>query len=160
MGGGGSESRGIGNLRSLIDQAKQELRKGDEGRRNVFISFAHEDLNVVNLLRGQAQNEKSAIEFNDWSVSDPFDSDRAPYIKQKIGERIARSSLTVVFLSSESAKSPWVEWEIQESLNRGKSVIGVFAGENRPTELPNGIVEHRLKCVPWSKLGETISALP
>jgi len=56
----------------------------------VFLSFAHEDINEVNLLRGQAKDEGSAIEFNDWSVREPFDSRRADYIKQKIGERIAQ----------------------------------------------------------------------
>src|SRR6266850_930921 len=106
--GGGGEPRGIGDMKSLIEQAKKELHKSEkEGRKNVFISFAREDINEVNLLRGQAKNEKAPFEFNDWSVSEPYDSERALYIKQKIRERIAQSSLTVVYLSDKTSQSNW-----------------------------------------------------
>ncbi|HJZ04787.1 MAG TPA: TIR domain-containing protein [Patescibacteria group bacterium] len=159
MGGGGGGSNGKDNIGSLIEAAKRELNKGNEqGRRNVFISFAYEDIDEVNLLRGQAKNEKSPIDFNDWSVSEPFDSDRAPYIKQKISERIAQSSLTVVYLSDKTQKSSWVKWEIEESLKRGKHVIGVFSGNTYP-KLPTIFKKHRIKCVPWNKLADTLDRL-
>ena len=88
-GGGGGSSRSIGDIKSLVDRAKKELREGEQaGRKNVFISFAMEDENEVNLLRGQAKNEHSEIEFNDWSVKDPYNSARADYIRQRISERI------------------------------------------------------------------------
>ncbi len=133
MGSGGGGPSGIGDIQSLIDRAKMELREGEkQGRKNVFISFAFEDIDEVNLLRAQAKNEKSPIEFNDWSVSESVDSDRAPYIKQKNKERIEQSSLTVVYLSDKTAKSPWVDWEIEESVTRGKHVIGVFSGKSPP----------------------------
>lgn len=160
MGGGGGSSHGIGDLESLVKRAKEELKKGEEqGKKNIFISFAYEDIDNVNLLRAQAKNEKSPIEFNDWSVSEPFNSERAPYIKQKIGERIAQSSLTVVYLSEKTSYSHWVKWEIEESLRREKRVIGVFAGDTRPAKLPKTIDDNNIKCVPWSKLSETIDSL-
>ncbi|KKM11543.1 molecular chaperone Tir [Clostridiales bacterium PH28_bin88] len=160
MGGGGGSLHGIGDLETLVERAKEELREGEkQGKKNVFISFAYEDIDYVNLLRAQAKNEKSPIEFNDWSVSEPFNSERSPYIKQKIGERIAQSSLTVVYLSDKTPSSHWVEWEIEESLRRGKQVIGVFAGETRPAKLPKAIEHNTIKCVPWAKLSETISGL-
>lgn len=160
MGGGGGGPRSIGDIKSLVERAKKELREGEkQGRRNVFISFAYEDIDDVNLLRGQAKNEKVPIEFNDWSVSEPIDSERAPYIKQKISERIAQSSLTVVYLSDRTSKSKWVKWEIEESLRRGKQVIGVFAGKIPPRSLPTAIRQNKIKCVPWSKLSKTIERL-
>jgi hypothetical protein len=159
MGGGGGGSR-IGDIQSLVEQAKKELREGEkQGRKNVFISFAYEDIDEVNLLRAQTKNQKSPIEFNDWSVSEPIDSERAPYIKQKIRERIAQSSLTVVFISDNTQNSSWVEWEISESMRRGKRVIGVFAGDSCPSKLPVAITQNRIECVPWSKLAETIDSL-
>lgn len=160
MGGGGGSSSGIGDLESLIKRAKEELKEGEKhGKKNVFISFSYEDIDNVNLLRAQAKNEKSPIEFNDWSVSEPFNSERAPYIKQKIGERITQSSLTVVYLSNHTLNSHWVEWEIEESLRRGKRVIGVFAGDTRPTKIPTAIEHNKIKCVPWSELSSTIANL-
>lgn len=160
MGGGGGGSRGIGDVKSLIERAKEELRGGEEaGRRNVFISFDYGDVTDVNMLRASTKNEKSPIEFNDWSVSEPIDSDRAQYIKQKISDRINQSSLTVVYVSEKTIKSNWVAWEIEKSLELGKHVIGVYKGDNQPRNLPDTFKKNRLKVVSWSKLADAIDGL-
>lgn len=160
MGGGGGNLRSIGDIQSLVDKAKQELREGEQaGKRNVFISFAYEDVGTVNLLRGQAKNENSPIEFNDWSVSEPINSERAPYIKQKIAERIAQSSLTVVFLSDATSKSDWVAWEIAESLSRGKKVLAVYPQGVKPKKMPEAIMNNNIKSVSWPELAATIAGL-
>ncbi len=160
MGGGGGNYRSIGDIESLVNKARQEMQESEQlGRRNVFISFAYEDLNEVNLLRGQAKNENTPLEFNDWSVSEPIDSERAPYIKQKISERIAQSSVTVVYLSNQTAKSTWVQWEIEESIKQGKHVIGVYSKAAEPRTLPDAFKTHGLKKVVWSDLASTISTL-
>jgi hypothetical protein len=160
MGGGGGGSSSIGDIQSLVERAKQELRKSEQvEKRNVFISFAYEDIHAVNLLRGQAKNDNSPIEFNDWSVSEPIDSERAPYIKQKIIERIQQSSLTVVFLSNSTVKSKWVTWEIEETLRMGKQVLGVYPKDGKPKSYPGIIDTHKIKCVSWSDLASTIAKL-
>jgi hypothetical protein len=160
MGGGGGGSRSIGDIQSLVDRAKQEMRKGEQsGRRNVFISFAFEDIGTVNLLRGHAKNENLPLEFNDWSVSEPIDSERGPYIKEKISDRIAQSSVTVVFLSETTPKSAWVKWEIEESLRQGKHVIGVYPKGAEPDTIPDVLSQNKINCVPWSDLAKTIADL-
>ena len=160
MGGGGGGSSSIGDIQSLVDRAKQELRKSEQGeRRNVFISFAYEDINEVNLLRAHSKNENSPIEFNDWSVSEPINSERAPYIKQKILERIEQSSMTVVFLSNATARSEWVAWEIKESLKKGKHVVGVYPQDSKPKTFPDLIKECKIKCVAWPDLASTIAKM-
>lgn len=156
MGGGGGGGFTIGKLSSLENKAREELKRGDTGRRNIFLSFAYEDIDDVNLLRAHAKNERSDIEFNDWSVREPYDSERADYIRQKIGERIGQSSLTVVYLSDASSKSPWVDWEIRESIRREKGVIAVHKGEAAPTNLPSAVKELNIKVVPWSKLAQEV----
>ena len=144
MGGGGGTPSNIPNVQWLINKAKEELRKGEErGTRNVFISFAYEDVDTVNMLRAQAKNDNLPIEFNDWSVSGPIDSEQAPYIKQKIAERIDRASVTVVFLSKDTKNSEWVKWEVEESLHRGKHVIGVHPEGAKPRTLPD-VIERQL----------------
>lgn len=160
MGGGGGGPSRIGDIESLIEKAKQVLRAGDAAaKKNVFISFAYEDVGVVNLLRGQAKNDNIPLEFNDWSVSERIDSDRSEYIKQKIRERIERSSATVVLLSDATPKSEWVSWEIEESVRQGKAVIGVYPQDARPAKVPNAITSHEFKCVPWPDLARTIESL-
>ena len=74
---GGSSSGGwsrLGDVRSLEQKAKEALQ---EGKRNVFISFATEDMNEVNLLRAQAKNENNDLEFNDHSVREAYNSEQA-----------------------------------------------------------------------------------
>jgi hypothetical protein len=151
-GGGGGSSGSLGDTRQLEDRAKEILQQGDTGRKNVFISFAYEDIDAVNLLRGQAKNESTDIEFNDLSVKEPFDSQRADYIRQKISERINQSSTVVIYLSAETAKSRWVSWEVEKSVELGKRIVGTHSGEAAAQPLPDFIDKNKIKVVPWSKL--------
>lgn len=63
------------------------------------------------------QNENNDLEFNDHSVKEAYDSDQADYIKRKITERINRCSVTVVYISGDTAQSKWVKWEVEKVWN-------------------------------------------
>jgi len=156
MGGGGGRGRGPSreDLSRLEELARKTLREGAEPSKcNVFISFLIEDINDVNLLRGQAKNESSDIEFNDWSLREPFDSKRAEYIKRGIRDRIERSSVTLVYVSEHTADSNWVDWEIRESVRMGKSVIAVHKGASLPQKVPNAITELKIPIIRWTQKG-------
>lgn len=153
---GGSSGGGFSNenIKKLEEKAKQSLGEADRSTpRHIFISFAYEDINEVNLLRGQAKNEKSDLEFDDYSVKKAFNSSDAEYIKRQIREKIDHVSVTVVYLSPASAKSEWVNWEIEESLRRGKGVIGVYKGDTPPSILPKALKENKCKIVQWTQSG-------
>jgi hypothetical protein len=155
-GGGGGRSGSLGDIRALEQKAKELLKKGESSSTNLFISFAYEDVNDVNLLRGQAKNENSDLEFSDWSVQEPYESERADYIRQKLRERINRCSTTLVYLSPSAAKSKWVAWEVEKSLELGKRVIAVHSGKIAPTPLPQVVATNRIKIVPWSALADEL----
>lgn len=157
-GGGGGGNRSLGDTSELEQRAKDILKRGETGRRNVFISFAYEDLDAVNLLRGQAKNENSELEFNDFSVREAFESERAPYIQQKLRERINQCSTTVVYLSPDTVESKWVQWEVEKSIELGKRVIGTYSGDRPPSQLPNCIAENQIKIVAWSELANELRA--
>ena len=158
MGGGGGYGPSKDQLERLEELAKETLRKGDTTpTRNVFISFVREDLNDVNLLRAQAKNEDSAIEFNDWSLREPFNSKRGEYIRKGIRERIERSSVTLVYLSDKTASSKWVDWEVRESLRLGKVVIAVYKGESPPRNLPSSIKDYKVPLTRWSEKGIAVA---
>ena len=150
MGGSSGGGIPIGDFRRLEEKAKEKLREASEGSRNVFISFSYEDVDEVNLLRGQAKNEKLDLEFNDHSVKEAFDSENAEYIRRQISEKLDKVSVTAVYLSESSASSKWVNWEIEESLRKNKGVIGVYKGDSPPANLPSAFTKHGLKCVKWS----------
>jgi|SRR5215213_1199680 len=157
MGGGGGGGS-LGDISDLEQRAKEILTGGGTGRQNVFISFAYEDRNEVDLLRGQAKNENIDLEFNDHSVKEAYNSERAEYIRLKLRERISRCSTTVVYLSSDTASSEWVNWEVTKSIELGKRIIATHSGSTPPPNLPTFIKEHGIKVVPWSQLAKELSS--
>jgi antiphage defense system Thoeris ThsB-like protein len=91
--------------------------------KRVFISFRHEDKPQVNGLRLLAANDKFDIEFYDESLQTAIDSENAKYIKSKIKEKIARTSVTVCMVSALTHTSKWVDWELEESFAKGNKLI-------------------------------------
>lgn len=153
MGGGGGGGRGLTpeELRELEQKAKKKLSEPETtGKSNVFISFDSEDLDEVNLLRGQAKNENTELEFNDWSLKEPFDSKKADYIKRGIRERIRQCSVTIVYVTDKTADSKWVDWEIRESIAMKKGVVAMYKGDVPPARLPKAITENNIPVVPWN----------
>lgn len=156
MGGGNSGGwNRLGDISSLEEKAKQVLKQGST--RNVFISFDTDDMGEVNLLRAQAKNEKNDLEFKDFSVKEPFDSERAVYIKQKITERIERSSICVVYISDATRNSKWVKWEVDKCRELGKTIIGTHSGDTQSRNAPKWIKDYGIKVVPWSNLSREIN---
>lgn len=151
MGGGGGGDFPSSDVKSLEQKAKESLKAASaDTSRHVFISFANEDKDEVNLLRGQAKNDKTDLQFDDHSVKEAYDNKNADYIKRQIREKIEKTSVTVVYLSSSSAQSKWVDWEIQESLRMGKGVVGVHKGDKPPRDLPPAFKANKCKVVKWS----------
>lgn len=152
-GGGGYTPSYAGgtDISRLEDVARRELeRPAPEPRRRVFLSFRGEDKNRVDLLRGQAKNENSDLDFIDFSLQAPFDSENAQYIRRGIRERIKQSSVTVVGITESTHKSRWVDWEIKESKRLGKGVVGVRLTDDPKVKIPDAIKEHGSKVVRWN----------
>ena len=155
MGGssGGGYSR-LGDVKGLEQKAKEALQGG---RKNVFLSFSVKDIDEVNLVRAHAKNENSDIEFNDRSVREPYDSDRAEYIRSRLKERINQSSTTVVYVSDNTAGSEWVKWEVETSLKLGKRVIAMYKGDQPPANSPTWMKDSRISAVAWKNLAKELS---
>jgi len=150
--GGGSSYIGDNDIDALDRISRSKIRESDQPqRRTVFISFASEDLPLINFLRGQSKNENSNLEFIDRSLREPFDSENVEYIRRGIRERIRQASVTVCFVSENTAQSEWVDWEIRESHKLGKGVIAVYQGERPPKNVPAVIKELKIKLIPWKQ---------
>ena len=116
--------------------------------RNVFLSFDSDDLEYVNLFRGQAKNKTNDLEFSDHSVKEPFDSKNAEYIRRQIREKMERASVTLCLIGRNTHASRWVDWELRTSSELEKGLVGMYLYD------PNGTVPQALKVakaevVPW-----------
>ena len=92
----------------------------------VFLSFVQEDLNLVNLFRGQAKNRDSELEFHDYSIKVPFNSINEKYIGNGIASQIRLCTMTLCLYGPTTYTSKWVDWEIKKTKELGKPVIGVY----------------------------------
>lgn len=131
--------------------------------KRVFISFRAEDKAKVNGLRLLAANPDFEIEFYDESVRSPYDSTNAVYIRSKIREKILRTSVTVCMVSELTYTSPWVDWELKESIEKGNTIIAMgFKDGPEKLTLPQHI--QRLKIGWWrwdyKQLAKLIESAP
>lgn len=108
-----------------------------------FLSFVEEDLNVVNLFRGQAKNQDSDLEFADYSIKEPFDSRNANYIATGISDQLKLAHLTVCLYGPTTYTSRWVDWELRKSLELGKPIMGVcLYDDGRVRHYPSALQNH------------------
>lgn len=154
MGGGGSGRSGTGSraeLESLERTAREELKRPQpvKPRQRVFLSFQNEDLQLVNAFRGQSRSEQSGLDFIDFSLQVPFNSQDADYIRRGIRTRIQACSVTIVLVGETTYQSEWVDWEIRESLRLGKGVVAVRLGKEPSSRLPSAVVENDIPVLPW-----------
>jgi hypothetical protein len=129
--------------------------------KRVFISFRHEDKPQINGLRLLAANPNFDIEFYDESVRTAIKSDNAAYIRSKIREKINRTTVTLCMVSALTHTSQWVDWELEESLDKGNAII-CMGLPNGPGSIKLPITATRLK-LPWypwdlAHLGRLIEA--
>jgi len=126
--------------------------------RNVFLSFVEEDLDLVNLFRGQAKNENNDLEFSDYSVKEPFDSENADYIRQQIRNLIKKVSVTLCFIGETTYKSRWVNWEIRTSAELEKGLVGVRLHSSPKDIIPQKLKDNGAEVVDWN-IKEIVQAI-
>jgi hypothetical protein len=98
--------------------------------KRVFLSFVVEDQSLVTLFRGQAKNKNSDLEFSDYSVKEPYDSQNATYIRSRIRERISAASVTICLIGETTYTSKWVDWELRASREEHNRIFGVRLHSN------------------------------
>lgn len=113
-----------------------------------FLSFVEEDLGRVILFRGQAKNERLDLEFDDYSVKEPFDSVNADYIRRCITEQIRPGTLTMCLYGPTTYTSTWVDWELRKTLDLGKPIMGVCLYNEGLVPIRPFALSGR-PCVPW-----------
>ena len=118
--------------------------------KHVFLSFVAEDLDRVNLFRGQARNKNSSLSFDDYSVRVPYTSTNADYIRSQIRAKIRQASVLICLIGKTTHTSPWVQWEINTAATEGKRLLGVRLHSGALGEAtPASMVNHRARVLNW-----------
>ncbi|MDV2503817.1 MAG: TIR domain-containing protein [bacterium] len=111
---------------------------------NVFLSFSMEDKKLVNLFRGQVQNERLPLNFRDHSIKEQFDRAWKTHCENKI----RRCSRTVCLIGYKTYLSEAVDWELRKSVELGKGIIAVYLVDGNPP-LPKVLREKGVRAVRW-----------
>ncbi len=116
--------------------------------RRIFISFQHDDrmkAKGFNLLRW---NRNVDLEFVGRHLLDPVDSSNRDYIRRKIKEEMAGTSVTVVLIGKQCADSEWVADEIRWSQEKGNGLLGIRLADACKT--PEALSEAGAEVIDWN----------
>ena len=120
-------------------------------KRNIFLSHIHKDDDGLDDFKSLLS--KNGLEVRDYSItSDKANNAKSPdYIKGEIlAPRIKACSTLVVYLTSETKNSQWVNWEIDYAYKLGKNIVGVWARGSSGCDLPKSLEEYGRAVVGWN----------
>lgn len=103
--------------------------------KRIFISFAIEDENLRDLLKGQARNKNSPFEFVDMSVKQPWDSKW----KTNCRIRIKGCDGVISIITKNTKNADGQIWEMKCAKEEGIPIIGIYGNDDHsgvsiPTE--------------------------
>ena len=104
-------------------------------KKRVFISFDYDnDLNLKNLLAGQAKLEDSPFEISDWSMKEA-----APEKdwEDKALSRIKRSDIVVVITGAQTYKASGVKKEVKMARENHIPIIQIKPQGTNPIKVEN-----------------------
>ena len=145
--------------RSLYIKVSISTREGNKDgstNKRIFTSFAIEDRNLRDLLRGQMRNPNTPIEFVDMSVKSPWDSSW----KTNCRTRIKGCHGLIAIITRNTAKASGQLWEIKCAYDEAIRVLLIYGSTTgRPTSLPSEIRERRILNWSWSNISNFIGRL-
>ncbi len=124
--------------------------------KNIFISHIHED--DEGLAKLKTLLHKSGIAVQDYSINadNPNNAHSENYIKSEIlGPRIRQSGALVVYISSATKGSDYVNWEIEYAAKHDKRIVGVWAHGERGCKVPEALDRYADAVVGWT--GDSIT---
>ena len=93
--------------------------------KRIFISFAIEDENLRDFLRGQSRNTNSPFEFVDMSVKQPWDSQW----KTKCRTRIRGCDGMISIITRNTKKADGQIWEMNCAIDEGIPLLATIPNE-------------------------------
>lgn len=125
-------------------------------KKNVFISFAIEDVQYRDHLVNQARNQRSPFEFVDMSVKNKW---RESEWQRRCRTKIKRCDGMIALLSKNTHKAGGARWEIKCAREEGVKVAGMHIKKNDMGAIPPELKGKRVMTWSWDNLEKFIKGL-
>jgi hypothetical protein len=102
-------------------------------KNRIFVSFAAEDANCRDLLKGQAKNGASPFDFVDMSVKEPWDSQW----KTNCRTKIKGCDGLIALLSKKMASADGARWEMKAAAEEGVPRLGIHISKDAKGAVPS-----------------------
>lgn len=124
--------------------------------KRIFISFAIEDKNLRDLLKGQSKNPRSNIEFVDMSVKKPWDCKW----KTNCRTRIKGCDGMISIITKNTKNALGQIWEMNCAKQEGVPIVGIYGNdEHSGIKISNECRDVRLMDWTWSNISNWINSL-
>lgn len=124
--------------------------------KRIFISFAIEDENLRDFLRGQSRNTNSPFEFVDMSVKQPWDSQW----KTKCRTRIRGCDGMISIITRNTKKADGQIWEMNCAIDEGIPLLAIYGNKDHiGATIPNECGHLPVVDWNWEKISAWIKQL-
>ncbi len=122
-----------------------------DNTKDIFVSHYHTDAEKIEDMKSLLKNK--GFEMRDSSIYEAKaknDANNEDYIKALIRPHITWASTVVVLIGDKTAKSAWVNWEIEAAERRGKRIIGVYLQDEKDSPIPSALTQYGSALVGWN----------
>lgn len=124
--------------------------------KRIFVSFAIEDENLRDLLKGQVRNQNSPFEFVDMSVKEPWDSKW----KTNCRIRIKGCDGVISIITRNTKNADGQIWEMKCAKEEGIPIIGIYGNDDHSgVSIPTECGYIKLVDWTWSNISSWIDKL-
>ena len=118
--------------------------------KNIFISHIHEDDEGLGRLKDLIRSHGMTPRDYSINADNPNNAHDENYIKSGIlAPRIRQSSTLVVYISPDTKRSPWVDWEIEYAQKNDKRIVGVWEHGSNGCDVPDSLRKYADAVVGW-----------
>lgn len=115
----------------------------------VFLIFAQQDKQKVESLLPLLSSPQLELDFYAGDLDLNVDALGAQILRQEIGEKIVKCSITVCLISEHTHSSKWVDLALMKNRNKGNRIIAMALKGTTDAVLPTIVREENLAFYPW-----------
>lgn len=122
----------------------------NKNMKKAFLSFSPKDSVTVMRLLPELSSEGIEFDFCEIPAALDAESPEGTSLKEKIGQKIVGSSVTVCLIGEDTHSSPWVNIGLTKSRNKGNRILAMALKGVKVALLPQVIKEENVTFYPWN----------